>query len=225
MVQDRERGFTLIEAAVAIAVVAILSGIIVPLVVKNLNDAKNARAKNDTQVIAAAIASQFKDTAHRPRLASGVFATAVWASSDVASLPTTDATGTAVAGIVGAPIVAGVANNAISCFATLFNNTSALGNALFNTAGNNEFKYQGPYMSLDSSTKQDPWGHSYLIFGYNSTGETNGSGIFVVSAGPDGRIGSTNVTAATLAAGVWDTSNSATAGLLASYDDLVARVN
>ena len=63
------RGFTLIEAAVAIAVVAILSGIVIPLVVKNMRDSQIARAKNDVQVIAAAIAAQLKDTGVRPTLA------------------------------------------------------------------------------------------------------------------------------------------------------------
>lgn len=62
----RSNGFTLIEAAVAIAVIAILSGIIVPLVVKNIRDSQQARAKNDVQVIAAALASQLKDTGNRP---------------------------------------------------------------------------------------------------------------------------------------------------------------
>ena len=66
MKRIRQQGFTLIEAAVAIAVVAILSGIIVPLVVKNLQDSQVARAKNDVQVIAGAVASQIKDTGGRP---------------------------------------------------------------------------------------------------------------------------------------------------------------
>ena len=66
MAQRREEGFTLIEAAVAIAVVAILSGIIAPLVVKNIKDSQVARARNDVQIIAGAIGSQYKDTGSRP---------------------------------------------------------------------------------------------------------------------------------------------------------------
>jgi len=66
------RGFTLAEAALAIGVVAILAGIIVPLVLKALQDARYARARNDIQVIVAAIASQLKDTGGRPVADGGV---------------------------------------------------------------------------------------------------------------------------------------------------------
>jgi type II secretory pathway pseudopilin PulG len=63
----RGHGFTVVEAIVGIGVVAILAGLIIPVVVKALRDARNARARNDVHIIAAALAHQLRDTGRRPR--------------------------------------------------------------------------------------------------------------------------------------------------------------
>ena len=207
--RDRQ-GFTLIEAAVAIAVVAILSGIIVPLVVKNLRDSQRARALNDVQVLAAAVANQLKDTGTRPK--AGIAAAAVpWGSGTTpATLAPTNAT------LVNA-----------NTFAALFSGAST--NALQNMFGypngttvNAEFAYKGPYMAIDVAQKTDPWGRSYMILGYNQQGQTNSTPIYVVCAGPDNSIAPNNWNAGMGPAnGTW---NTAAAGGL-SGDDIFIRVN
>jgi prepilin-type N-terminal cleavage/methylation domain-containing protein len=217
MRRTRQQGFTLIEAAVAIAVVAILSGIIVPLVVKNLRDSQIARAKNDVQVIAAAVASQIKDTGRRPTAAGGPGASdasggSLWASGPASAV--LYPTGTA-------------AMVAANTFTNLFTNagTVATTQTLFFGAGSgitsaNEFSYRGPYLANDVALKTDPWGFRYLILGYNNTGQTGNTPIYIVAAGPDGTIAAANFnTGAGPANGVW---NTAAAG---SLDDIVVRVN
>ena len=211
----RQQGFTLIEAAVAIAVVAILSGIIVPLVVKNLQDSQIARAKNDIQVIAAGIASQIKDTGGRPRAAAGPGSSTGatdgsnwWSGTAAASAPTG---------------VTGTANNS---FTNLFTAptatlTAAQGNTLFGTTVGAEFSYKGPYMAGDVTAKTDPWGSSYVILGYDAAGQTANSPIWVVCAGPDKAILDTNIAATSAAI---PTTWTITAGSV-SADDIVVRVN
>lgn len=210
---DRKRngGFTLIEAAVAIAVVAILSGIIVPLVVKNLQDSQVARAKNDVQVIAAAVASQLKDTGSRPTTAAGPgSATGV---------------GYSVWGSGGADPSAGAAMTANCTFTNLFTNARTLAAAqdlFFAPAGSvtsaAEFSYRGPYMASDVAAKSDPWGTRYLIVGYNAAGQTANGPIWVVSCGPDRSTLVANVPAAANPPAVWG----ATAE---GEDDIIMRVN
>lgn len=202
---ERTSGFTLIEAAVAIAVIAILSGIIVPLVVKNIRDSQLARAKNDVQVIAAALASQLKDTGNRPTagVANG---TQNWVSGP---------NGGATPAVTGFTATSTAANT----FTALFNAAAAAGNTLFGTTANAELSYRGPYLANDVSAKVDPWNHRYMILGYNKAGVTANSPIYVVCAGPDGAILAANQAAPNgPATGIWGTGG-------ASADDIVVRVN
>jgi prepilin-type N-terminal cleavage/methylation domain-containing protein len=218
MKKSREQGFTLIEAAVAIAVVAILSGIVVPLVVKNLDDSRRARAANDIQVIAAAIASQLKDTANRPNAAGGPGGSSGAGNLFWASGP---------AGATSYPV--GVAaGNANNLFTNLFSTPAspATGQALFNlpnlgAAANagQEWAYKGPYLGSDVAAKLDPWGTRYLIIGYNNTGQTSNppQSIWVVCAGPDRTISAANSLTVPPANGWTKTTT--------SVDDIVVRVN
>ena len=214
----KQQGFTLIEAAVAIAVVAILSGIIAPLVVKNLSDAQTARAKNDVQVIAAAIASQMKDTGGVPTLGGGLNACTgagqvTWQSSGLA--PTNSG-----------------ATGGVQTFANLFTG-SALSttaatitaiNAPFGTTAGNEFSYKGPYMGNDVAAKTDPWGSAYIVYGYNATSHTSSGPIWVASAGPDKTFLAANVTAVA-GLGTTNTYPATWTFTTTSADDIVVRVN
>ena len=222
------QGFTLIEAAVAIAVVAILSGIIVPLVVKNLRDSQRARALNDVQVIAAAVASQLKDTGRRPANAGGPNGStgagnAAWYSGAA------PVAGGGAASLT--PTNVGLVGNANNTFLNLFSTTptgaaadpaqvlyfGAAGAAIITSAS--EFAYKGPYMAADVCSKLDPWGARYVITGYNATQQTANGPIFVFSAGPDHAVLGTNWNGGVgPAGGTWTTTGN-------SADDIVMRVN
>lgn len=208
---SRQQGFTLIEAAVAIAVVAILSGIIVPLVVKNLQDSQNARAKNDIQVIAAAIASQIKDTGSRPT-AAGAAATgageALWNSGGTMPTNVTQAT------------AANTFANLFSVAKTVATQQQMFYGATTTVTSASEFAYKGPYLADDVAAKSDPWGHAYVIAGYGAAGQTASSPIWVICAGPDGAVNTTANPVATAASlpTVWTPTTT-------SADDIVVRVN
>jgi len=213
--QDRQ-GFTLIEAAVAIAVVAILSGIIVPLVVKNLRDSQRARALNDIQVIGAAVASQIKDTGNRPAFAAGPggatgAGNSIWGSN-----------GAAIAGVG-----VGVNNTFVNLFSTTPAATGGPAQVLFFGAAaaatitpNTEFAYKGPYLANDVSLKSDPWGRRYIILGYSAGSQAVNGPIWIVSAGPNNQILAANLAfaAGTGYLAAWNTTG-------VSGDDVVMRVN
>ncbi len=216
----KQQGFTLIEAAVAIAVVAILSGIVVPLVVKNISDAQSARAKNDVQVIAAAVASQYKDFGSRPNFDSGGYALGsadhVWMSGGGSQCQ--DVLGGGNAGYqTFLQLFAGMDANTGSTTAA----TTAQLNALWGTTAGGEFSWKGPYLSWDVANKSTPWGGKYYVFGYNANGQANKTPIWVVCPGPDNRIDVTANPVATSAGllQVW------TPGTGFSEDDIAVRVN
>ena len=220
----RQQGFTLIEAAVAIAVVAILSGIIAPLVVKNIKDAQTARAKNEVQVIAAAIAAQMRDLGARPSLAGGgTMGTGLtdnaWASAGAAATfvtpPTLGATNAFCELFSGYPIPTVAVPNPVAL-------TAANINAAWGAVAGAEFSWKGPYMSLDVANKSNPWGGKYYIFGYNANGQTNNTPIWVVCPGPDNTIDTTlNPVATSLGLNqTWVQVAGST-----SLDDIAVRVN
>lgn len=219
--RSNQRGFTLIEAAVAIAVVAILSGIIIPLVVKNLRDSQVSRAKNDVQVIAAAIASQIKETGRRPQAAGG-FGGSTGAAN--VSWGSGLATNTVPVGLP-APPAGNTFTNLFTADARVAAQRNAA-NVLFGFAGataQQEFQYNGPYLGTDVAGKLDPWGNRYIVIGYSQTSGTVNGPVWVVCAGPNGQVAAANVlfNAATGYPATWNYG----AANSASSDDLVVRVN
>jgi len=183
-------GFTLVEAAVAIGVVAILAGILIPLVLKNLDDARRARARNDLQVIAAAIASQLADTGSRPREDGGPAVGGASGLEDDLWF-----SGGAPPRLNGVPMDFDGVHDRNNSFVNLFSHSGQAGNALFGLGvapASAERQYRGPYLGRDMAQKSDPWGHAYLILGYNAQGLATGGPIWVVSAGEGGEIDPAN---------------------------------
>lgn len=211
---NNKKGFTLVEAAVAIGVVAVLAGIIIPLVLKNLNDARRARARNDINVIVAALASEMRDTGSRPTGAAGAGPGGCQGAGDVVW----QSSGHLPNAVGGAALLAGVP--AGQTFGNLLAAPpGAAANALFGLAPvGREFAYRGPYLGMDMARKADPWGNAYLILGYNANGQAQRSPIWVVSAGEAGTLAAANL-AAPGGLDDWDTA------LAGSETNIAVRVN
>ncbi len=176
---DKNKGFTLIEIIVVIAVIAILAAIMTPSIIKNIDDSKIARTKNDVQVLGATLADFYKDTGRWPAdndpSAGGSNYLYVLESSGGNS-PGTSGTG-ADEWISWAAARRDTFENQL-----ILNDPKGGGNA-YTTTG--EFRWKGPYLT---EVKTDPWGNKYYC---NVIGLWNGGAYeatFVLSAGPDGTI-------------------------------------
>jgi len=198
----RQNGFTLVEAVVAIGVVAILAGILIPLVMKHLEDARIARAKNDIHVIIAAIASQLKDTGARPQAAAGP------GGADGSGDNLWYSPGPAPRSNDQNLFAAGGQNTLVNLFTAPDPQRGLLqqqAETLFGfgaAAAGQEIGYKGPYLTHDIADKTDPWGRAYVILGYNQNGQRNQGPIWVVSAGATGIINSSNTVPPPPVAGV-----------------------
>ena len=160
----KNRGFTLIEVVVVLAVVAILAAILVPTIEKNIRDAKITRATNEVQVIAAAMASFYKDVGEWP----------VTNSSDNTQtntlLETNDGT--------RPDLTTNVSNWDTTTVDTF--DAQLVSNPYSNPPKQN--KWDGPYIN---ELKADPWGYKYVC---NIADVSGAYAVFVLSAGSDGYI-------------------------------------
>jgi type II secretory pathway pseudopilin PulG len=187
-------GFTLVEAVVAIGVVAILAGIFIPLVAKHLQDARMARARNDIHVIVAAIAAQMADTGRRPNSVNGpggshgTFTTRWHSRGEAPRI-----------GAAAAMALVGANNTFVNLFTApdpQHGLTLDQANTLFGFPPgqpHREMGYKGPYLTRDIASRSDPWGNFYFILGYNEFGQRSQGPIWVVSAGPAGTVNQANL--------------------------------
>jgi prepilin-type N-terminal cleavage/methylation domain-containing protein len=179
MNKSKQQGFTLIEVIVAIAVVAILAGIITPNVVKHLDDSKRARAQNDCLVIGAAISSFYKDVARWPNMnAAGAVGVTLLVSEG-----NRPAMGPGVGAWNGLPTAANcdMLSNHMSS-----NTPKSQSTNVYPTTG--EFHWSGPYQT---SFPSDPWGNRYAVNIGNMVNNTNPAlsyAVWVLSAGPNGTV-------------------------------------
>src|SRR5436853_549670 len=168
----KSKGFTLIELAVVLAIIAVLAAVLTPMVTGYLDQARIARAQADTRTVADSIKLYQRDTGRWP----------VYASSG--DYPNTIGGGKAlIGGSTGSNPPNGnaawnvgtiVASTSLEVY--INGNLTGLSANAFPKAG-----FRGPYIgSLDS----DPWGNRYLLTASDLAGTTNHA--YVISAGPNG---------------------------------------
>ncbi len=163
----KSKGFTLIELAVVLAVIAILAAILTPLVTGYIDQARETRAAGDVRAIGTAILAYQRDTSRFP-----IYSSIANANSDTAA-------GDSLWGDGDNPTEG--ADWTFSGLTTLglddYLNTNKL--SLPATARGGRVSYRGPYLNIAS----DPWGNAYIVVaqGLTRTGFTDHG--FVISAG------------------------------------------
>jgi prepilin-type N-terminal cleavage/methylation domain-containing protein len=187
-------GFTLMEIVIAVAIVAVFAAAISPMVFKHLEDAKLTRAQNETESIATAVLSYYKDTGAWPYTSTngptGNNVTRAVSSANVATGAGTGAgAGATNWGSYGTAKMLGdylYYNNPDD-------NSSATGAGADESgedwATTGRASWRGPYVGAYSF--DDPWGRAYVVnVRYAPGGSYNGTvrhKVFVLSPGPDGR--------------------------------------
>jgi type II secretory pathway pseudopilin PulG len=158
----RRDGFTMIEAVVIVAVLAILAGIVTPLVVREVAKSKVSRVRNDMEAIATAFNQYYVDTSFWPgRLATDRFAGAASSQAVMDTYTSLYTDPTNLTGWDGPYLERGVLNGAT------MQATKGAGNALTGLC--------------------DPWKIQFrIVYGAAGAAGAGAAGaISVVSAGPD----------------------------------------
>ena len=185
------KGFTLIEIAVVLAIIAILAAILTPIVTSYIDQARDTRAVNDVKKISEGVLLFRRDT--------GVFP--AYNTSAVAKAGTTtdhdclvSGTSTAITSSTGTPtyntfLGGGGQNWTCSTTALLsqFLNVNSMGLGTTGATGG-VVSYRGPY--LDGLAGSDPWANPYIVnSAYLATAGSNSvQWAFALSAGPNGAI-------------------------------------
>ncbi len=169
-----EKGFTLVEVVVVIAVVALLAAIMTPLIAKNIDDAKMGRAENEAEVLASALGNFYKDVGRWPTMnAAGNYNGITTLVSGNSSTPGTTINSNGWVSSTSGGTVDFLENH-------LLNNTPK-GAAAYPTSGSSAWR--GPYLS---AAPLDPWGSPYMINIAATDSSSSAKKGFVISAGPNG---------------------------------------
>ncbi len=162
MINRNQKGFTLIEVVVVAGIIAILAGVLVPLIFGQIDESRLSRAKGDIKAIQTAI-TRFKNDC------------TFWPNRKNGTDPATNVIETLFS-----------AGNAISGLGWVDGNGEGRPMKMFlETNDNNYTNWKGPYLS---GAGADPWGNTYLVGAINFEDTTNGMPVWIISAGPDGII-------------------------------------
>ena len=163
----KSRGFTLIELAVVLAVIAILAAVLTPLVTGYIDQARETRAQSDVRAIATAVLSYQRDTSRFP-----IYSDISSANSDVPAAADLQGDGDAPTTGAGWALTSSIDLDE-------YLNTEKLG--LPTSARGGRVAYRGPYLAIAA----DPWGNAYVINADALTRTSITNHGYVVSAGPN----------------------------------------
>ncbi len=168
-----KKGFTLIEIVVILAVIAVLSAVISPMIIGYIKDAKIRRAEADVKVIGAAIMAFSKDLREWPIWAVG---TATKPADDDYDVLSSEA-GDDAAAATGATYDTSTGLDSLD-------DQLVTNDPSYSLTGKR--KWMGPYLE---NISEDPWGNKYYVNvmylqpSYLSPGSE--MAVFALSAGPN----------------------------------------
>jgi general secretion pathway protein G len=189
----KSKGFTLIELAVVLAIIAVLAAVLTPMVTGYLDQARTARAQADVRTIADAVKLYYRDTGRYPVYTSSANYTSDTTGAIREIATSAGSTPTAGSGWT----LSGTTLATTSLELYLNNDYTSVGTGAFPKAG-----FRGPYVGTVDS---DPWANKYLLNATNLV-RSSTSHAYVLSAGPNGTVETTRDVATTsaLAAGADD---------------------
>jgi prepilin-type N-terminal cleavage/methylation domain-containing protein len=183
--KDRN-GFTLIEMAVVLAIIAILAAMLTPTVVSYIDQARITRANADVTSISKAYLLHYRDTGHWP----------VYDTSTLAGIgnPSKNCQFSGTSILTG-PNSTGVPNwTSLSALGCITANTGLIraylnvnllaGSVGTSNASGGGVSYRGPY--LDGLDALDPWGNAYIVNSRALSKNVQDRWAFAISAGPNG---------------------------------------
>lgn len=154
---NNRRGFTLIEVIVVAGIIAILAGILVPIIFKEIDESRVTRASADIRSISSGFIVFKKDTAQWPSMDGACGANVTLLVGD----------GNGLSNLAGMGFDAGV--------------TSSYNDHLSVNATGCYSNWKGPYIARVAA---DPWGNTYVT---NADGfAIDGRPVWIISAGPNG---------------------------------------
>jgi prepilin-type N-terminal cleavage/methylation domain-containing protein len=195
--RGREGGFTLIEILVAVAILAIMSAALTPLVLKYIDDGRRARTLSDSQLLGQAILAFNLDTGRWPvnddnnQLDGELSRLVGLPAGDISAANIPDGAGAAGAGSWDG---GGNGGSAGALEDHLIRNRRGGLNPIYPTSASapNPPGWNGPYLK---EVPLDPWGRPYVCnVRYLDGGQVPGvtaaeqdnHAVFCLSAGPDG---------------------------------------
>ena len=156
-----KRGFTLIEVIVVAGIIAILAGILVPMIFNQIDESRKTRALADCKSIQTAIMTFRKDTGVWPNRTNPTTANISMLSGGGTAIPDADL----------GPLGFDVTTRQMYSDHLKTDNNLAYGAS-----------WKGPYLN---KVEADPWGNAYITNALNFN-DNPATPVWILSAGPDG---------------------------------------
>jgi general secretion pathway protein G len=201
-VMKNEKGMTLLEVIVVLAVLGALAAMLSPVVFRYIDDANRARSQADVRTIATAIQRFYSDTGRWPVYSASTTPADLFYLSSAPNCNGSDTLHHADCSTAAAQFESTTWTDvkAGSLVGQLVTNTPGY------TTGNGLRSWKGPY--TDAIPAVDAWGNPYVV----NIGDAAGTqAVLVVSGGPNGVV----ETSADL---------STTTNVTPTEDDIIARV-